>query len=213
MGTWCGDSKKEVPKLYKVLEACNFPEEQLTVIAVNRSADMYKQSPKHEEKGLNIHRVPTIIFYKDGKEINRIVEHPVKSFEKDIQNIVTVNTYKSNYQIVTKVNDILETKGLKGLKKQQKQLIKSFKDKVSSMYALNTYSRILNTTNKSKEAIQVLKLNTILFPNQPRAYMSLASMLHKHDHKKKAIKTLKKAIKRFPYNENLTKRLAALKSI
>ncbi|MCB0382784.1 MAG: thioredoxin family protein, partial [Psychroserpens sp.] len=25
MGTWCGDSKMEVPRFYKILEACNFP--------------------------------------------------------------------------------------------------------------------------------------------------------------------------------------------
>ena len=109
LGTWCGDSKTEVPKLYKVLEACNFPMEQLKVVAVSRQASMYKQSPQHEEAGLNIHRVPTAIFYKNGKEINRIVEHPVKSFEEDIKNIITVNDYKSNYQIVTAINSILKT--------------------------------------------------------------------------------------------------------
>ena len=79
MGTWCGDSKAEVPILYKVLEACNFPMKQLTVVAVSRQSNMYKQSPQHEEAGLNIHRVPTVIFYKNGKEVNRIVEHPIVS--------------------------------------------------------------------------------------------------------------------------------------
>ncbi|MCF7568414.1 thioredoxin family protein [Sabulilitoribacter arenilitoris] len=68
LGTWCGDSKKEILRFYKVLEATKFPENQLQVIAVNRTKETYKQSSNHEEKGLNIHRVPTFIFYKNGKE-------------------------------------------------------------------------------------------------------------------------------------------------
>ena len=61
MGTWCGDSKREVPRFYKILEACNFPEDQLTVIALSAKPYMYKQSPNHYEAGLNIHRVPTFL--------------------------------------------------------------------------------------------------------------------------------------------------------
>ena len=68
MGTWCGDSREEVPKLYKVLDAANFPMEELTLIAVSSHSNMYKQSPEHEEAGLNIHRVPTVIFYKKVKK-------------------------------------------------------------------------------------------------------------------------------------------------
>ena len=36
MGTWCGDSKREVPRFYKILEACNFPMDQLTAVALSR---------------------------------------------------------------------------------------------------------------------------------------------------------------------------------
>lgn len=47
MGTWCEDSKQEVPRFYKVLEACDFPIDQLTVVAVDRKSSMYKKSPNH----------------------------------------------------------------------------------------------------------------------------------------------------------------------
>ncbi len=212
MGTWCGDSKKEVPKFYKVLEACDFPMEQLKVVAVSREPGMYKQSPGHEEKGLNIHRVPTVIFYKDGKEINRIVEHPVRSFEEDIQNIITVNDYKSNYQIVAVVDQILKKKGLKGLKKKSKKLLKKFNGHVSSMFELNTYGRVLYSTNRQTEAVEVFMLNTKLFPNEPRTYMSLANTLGVRGEKQKAINVLKKAIKLNPENEDLKKNLEVIKS-
>lgn len=212
MGTWCGDSKKEVPRLYKVLEACNFPMDQLTVIAVSRQSNMYKQSPQHEEAGLNIHRVPTAIFYKNGKEINRIVEHPVKTFEEDIQNIITINDYKSNYQIVAAVDKILKKKGAKGLKRKHKKLLKKFKDNVTSMFELNTYGRILYSTNRIDEAIAVFKLNTKLFPDEPRAYMSLANTLGVSGQKEEAIKVLEKAIDLHPENEDLKKNLKVIES-
>ncbi|WP_299104924.1 thioredoxin family protein [uncultured Winogradskyella sp.] len=212
MGTWCGDSKQEVPKLYKVLEACHFPMDQLTVIAVSRKLDMYKQSPQHEEAGLNIHRVPTIIFYKYGKEVNRIVEHPIETFEEDIQNIITTNDYKSNYQIVTAVDNILKKKGVKGLKRKQKKLLKTFKDEVPNMYGLNTYGYILYGTDRIEDAIAVYKLNTMLFPEQVRTFINLANTLGTSGKTEDAIKVLEDAIKLHPDNEDLKENLALIKS-
>lgn len=97
MGTWCGDSKREVPKFYKILEAADYPMKQLTSVALSREKETYKESPQHEEAGLNIVRVPTFIFFKNGKEVNRIIEHPIENLEKDILKIMTTNDYKSNY--------------------------------------------------------------------------------------------------------------------
>ncbi len=212
MGTWCGDSKLEVPRFYKVIETCNFPKNQLTVIAVSRKRYMYKKSPNHEESGLNIHRVPTFIFYKNGKEVNRIVEHPVETFEKDILNILTSNDYESNYQIVSKVNSILKYEGLKGLVKKQKKLVKTFRWKVSSMFELNTYGNVLYTENRKEEAIEVFKLNNILFFDKPRTYMSLANTLGINGKKEEAIGVLEKALKRFPDNRDLAENLDVIKS-
>ncbi|WP_407557390.1 thioredoxin family protein [Winogradskyella sp. 4-2091] len=212
MGTWCGDSKQEVPKLYRVLEACNFPMEQLTVIAVSRKPDMYKQSPQHEEAGLNIHRVPTIIFYKNNIEVNRIVEHPIDSFEEDIKNIITENNYISNYQIVASVDAILEQKGQKGLNRKQKKLLKTYKGKVSSMYELNTYGRILYSTNRIEDAITVFTLNTKLFPEEPRTHMTLANSLSINGNKERAIDVLNNAIKLLPNNADLKENLKVIKS-
>lgn len=212
LGTWCGDSKQEVPKFYKVLEACNFPLDQLSVIAVSRKPNMYKQSPQHEEAGLNIHRVPTFIFYINGKEINRIVEHPIETFEQDIQNIIIKNKYKSNYQIVTAIDNILKKKGLKGLKRKQKNLLKKYNNKVSSMFELNTYGRILYGTNCIEEAIEVFKINTKLFPNEPRTYMSLANTLGISGNKSEAINVLEKALKLFPASSDLKENLEVIKS-
>lgn len=211
MGTWCGDSKREVPRFYKVLENANYPMEKLTIVALSKEASMYKQSPNHEERGLNIHRVPTFIFYKNGKEVNRIVEKPIETLEKDIKNIIN-NNYTSNYIIVTTIDNIIKNKGVRGLRRKKKKLLKTYKDKVSSMYELNTYGRVLYSIKKTEEAIAVFKLNTELFPDKPRTYMSLANTLGANGYKERAIKVLDNAIKMHPENTDLLKNLEVIKS-
>ncbi|PCJ98681.1 MAG: thiol reductase thioredoxin [Flavobacteriaceae bacterium] len=104
MGTWCGDSKREVPKFIKILEAANFPMDKLKMVAVDRRKEQYKKSPTGEEWGLQIKKVPTFIFLKDGKEVNRIVESPIKSLEKDIHAITSNEPYIPNYAELMKSN-------------------------------------------------------------------------------------------------------------
>ena len=97
MGTWCGDSKREVPRFIKILESVDYPMENLKIVAVDKRRDFYKKSPQGEEWGLNIRRVPTFIFYKNGREINRIIETPVTTLEVDIVSIVLQQEYTPNY--------------------------------------------------------------------------------------------------------------------
>ena len=54
LGTWCGDSKRETPRIIKILREANFPAENLEIIALDRRKGYYKKSPGGEEKGLNI---------------------------------------------------------------------------------------------------------------------------------------------------------------
>ena len=93
MGTWCGDSKRETPRFYKILEETGFDENYFELITVNRS----KKTPDNLQEGLHITRVPTFIFYKEGKEVGRYVEFPRETLEKDILKIVTGEPYKHSY--------------------------------------------------------------------------------------------------------------------
>ena len=92
LGTWCSDSRREVPRFYNVLRFLNI--ENFELIGLNRK----KKSPTHLEKGMNINYVPTFIIYLDGKEINRIIETPVESLEKDLIAIIQAKNYTPNYQ-------------------------------------------------------------------------------------------------------------------
>ena len=97
MGTWCGDSRREVPRVLKMLDCCDFPTNDLRLIMVGNSDSLYKKSPQHEETGKNIVRVPTIIVEQKGVEIGRIIEFPVKSLEKDLLTILRKEKYQPNY--------------------------------------------------------------------------------------------------------------------
>lgn len=80
MATWCGDSQREVPRFYKILDKVNYDESKLIVMCVDRN----KEAPKARISKLNIERVPTIIIYLRGKEIGRIIETPEKNLEEDL---------------------------------------------------------------------------------------------------------------------------------
>jgi len=176
LGTWCGDSKREVPRFYKILEDAEFPMERLTVVAVDRKKIAYKQSPGGEHEGKNIHRVPTFIFYKNGVEINRITEHPVNTLEEDIRQILHLN-YTPNYMGVTILNGALEEMGLDKFRKKKKKLLSKIKEVITNMYELNTYSHKLYYSDKKEEAIAVGRLNLELYPEEAYVYKSLANRL------------------------------------
>ena len=84
----CSDSREQLPRLFKILNELNYKVNSITLIGVNRE----KQGLSSEAEGLEIELVPTIIFYKDGNEIGRIVETPVESMEKDL--LVLINRYR-----------------------------------------------------------------------------------------------------------------------
>ena len=102
LGTWCGDSKREVPRILKILTEGGFPTEQLEIVALDRRKEHYKKSPTGEEKGWDIIKVPTLLFLKDGKEVNRIVESPVESLEEDMAQILLGKPYIPNYTNLSK---------------------------------------------------------------------------------------------------------------
>lgn len=93
MGTWCGDSKRETPKFYKILDQVGFDQNKVALATVNRS----KKTPDNLQEGLDIIKVPTFIFYKKGEEIGRFVEYPRETLEKDILKIVSGQDYKHSY--------------------------------------------------------------------------------------------------------------------
>ena len=87
MGTWCSDSRREVPRFFKVIDKIQFPKERLRIIGVDRE----KTNSETDIQSLNIELVPTFIFYKNENEIGRIIETPSVSIESDMLKIFEDN--------------------------------------------------------------------------------------------------------------------------
>jgi hypothetical protein len=83
-GSWCGDSKMQVGRFYKILSDAGYNMNHVKAIAVDRALKV----PGTDISNLDIKRVPTFIVSVHGKEIGRIVESPKKTLEKDLQNIL-----------------------------------------------------------------------------------------------------------------------------
>ncbi|AUP79893.1 thioredoxin family protein [Flavivirga eckloniae] len=212
LGTWCGDSKREVPNFYKVLDAANFPENQLKVIAVNKTRNAYKQSPNGEEKGLNIHRVPTFIFYKDGKEVNRIVEFPKETLERDIFKIVSNKKYTPNYRVVSQMDDLLNSKTIDNLKLDESVLVSKFAELVKGSRELNTYGYVLLSAGEIEKVLYVFDLNTKIFPYKSNTYDSLGEAYFASKNYTEALKNFYKVLSLNPDDGDAVKMVSTIKN-
>jgi len=96
LGTWCSDSHEQVPRFWKVLDAIGFPMEKVKMFGVERGTP--KPDPalaqelidwsKNLRAWYGTDRVETIIVYRNGAELGRIVEAPAKSIEADLLEIL-----------------------------------------------------------------------------------------------------------------------------
>jgi len=210
MGTWCGDSKREIPRLYKILEATQFPLDRLTIIAVARNAENYKQSPGGEHEGMNIHRVPTIILYKDGKEVNRIVESPVVSLEEDMLAILNKN-YTPNHHIVTLTDELLEDLGTEKFMKKSHKNVKELQPYAQKTSQLNTYASVLFYAGHIEKAMAVLQFNTQLYPTESSTFLNLGNKLARLERDEEALESYKKALILEPDNQKIQEAIDLMK--
>jgi len=80
LGTWCDDSRREVPRMLTILQAMGLKPESFSLIGVARA----KRSPGGEAAEHNVSLVPTFIIYRSGVEIGRIIEKPSVTLEHDL---------------------------------------------------------------------------------------------------------------------------------
>ena len=96
LGTWCSDSHEQVPRFWKVLDKVGFSSENMKTFAVERAKatsdaalgqDLIDWS-KSVRGYYAIKAVESIIVYRGGAELGRIVEAPAKSIEADLLEIL-----------------------------------------------------------------------------------------------------------------------------
>lgn len=86
LGTWCGDSRREVPRLWKSLDLAGLAVPfEIHYIGVDRD----KKEPGGRTAGDDIRYVPTFIVHRNGQEVGRIVEQSPAGIEKDLLALLT----------------------------------------------------------------------------------------------------------------------------
>jgi hypothetical protein len=86
LGTWCDDSKYNVPVFFKsVAQNKNINYELWAV-------DRQKKIENNMHEKYNLKKVPTFVFEINNREVGRIVENPQNSIEEDIIEILSKNS-------------------------------------------------------------------------------------------------------------------------
>lgn len=210
MATWCGDSRREVPRFYKVLDALGVGEEQIRLVNVYRDAPHYKQSPTHEEQGKLLHRVPSFIVYRDGDEIGRIVEFPVTSLEMDLVQILLGVPSDPQYKIVSVLDKRLSQVDSLQDRKALFEIAKAVYKNAANDRALNTYGYVLMSANEIDKAIAVFTINTMLFAKEPNVYDSLAEAYERKEDYERALAYYKVVVSLDPENEHALEKIEEL---
>ncbi len=85
LGLWCSDSRNHVPVFIKILDEMGTP---VTV----RYIDVYRKPSKvirYFVDSVQVERVPTFIFYRNDKEVGRIIENPKVGIPEDMLEILS----------------------------------------------------------------------------------------------------------------------------
>ncbi len=194
LGSWCGDSKRETPRMMKLLEEASFDTSHIKLIFVDNATATYKQSPQHEEKGKNIHHVPTFIVYDGNKELGRIIESPVVSLEKDLQSILTHTPYTPNYKAVAYWLDKIKDRNKAMNKERLEGIAAEIKPLTTSYGEFSGYGHILLAQKDLKEAMNIFLLNSYLFPDKAPVFDHLGEVYIATGNKEEAKKNYQKAL-------------------
>lgn len=210
LGSWCGDSKREVPRMLKVLHEMSFDTTHVQLIFVDNSTATYKQSPQHEEKNKNIFRVPTFIIYQGRKETGRIIETPVQSLEKDLLTILQHKPYTPKYHAVSYWQHHAVKQKQTMTDEQLQMLAAAIKPLCSSMSTFNSYGYVLLARQHIEEALNVFRLNTFLYPDKSGVFDSLGEACMIAGNKQQAKLMYQKALQLEPGNEHIIEVLKKL---
>lgn len=86
LGTWCGDSRREVPRFWRALDQVGgLVPFDVEYVAVDRE----KEEPAGRVGPADVRYVPTFIVRRDGEEVGRVVESSPNGIESDLLALLT----------------------------------------------------------------------------------------------------------------------------
>lgn len=83
-GSWCSDTQRELPRFFKIANEIGIPHNSIEMIMVDEN----KKSTAFNISVLQVTNIPTFIFFKDGKELGRIIEKPHVTLEDDLAKLL-----------------------------------------------------------------------------------------------------------------------------
>ncbi|MEM9928512.1 MAG: hypothetical protein AAF840_01710 [Bacteroidota bacterium] len=211
LGTWCGDSKTWVPRFIDYWRACGLPAEQLSFVALYDGEEKYKQGPKGEAAGRQIHRVPTFIFSREGEEFARIVEHPVTDLETDLAQIALGHPVRPAYAAANYMWDLLERESIDSIYQHGNQHLRKMYKLASRSSELNTLGYVLLRAGEKDKALTSFHFNTFLYRYDPNVHDSYGEALALVGRTEAAIKSYEKVLQFKPEDENALAQLEVLR--
>jgi len=155
LGSWCGDTKRELPRFLKILEYLSFPEGNIRLIGLDRA----KQAPVYLENIWNIEYVPTFIILKNGIEIGRIIEQPLITLEEDLKQIVGLKYVEKTGQKVLRTIRKADTAPYFGQCEPgigQEGIAKCSKENVYSFFKTNLSGTSSDGSLKGKASVKFI---------------------------------------------------------
>ncbi len=211
LGTWCGDSKRWVPRFVKLWDDLGLQRAQLKLTTLYNGTERYKQGPNGEEIGKNIHRVPTFIFKREGMEFARIVEFPGTDLETDIAQIALGYAPSPSYPAASYVQNLVKEQSMDEIGTNWKTHVRAVYHLVGKPSELNTLGYVFLRSGRIEEAVLTFRLNQAIYPFDPNIHDSLAEGLEASGDLEAAIESYEKALSLNPKNTHAEEKLAALR--
>ena len=211
LGTWCGDSRRWVPRFINYWKAIGLNPDQLNLIALYNGEERYKQGPNGEEKGKRIHRVPTFIFSREGEEFGRMVEYPVTNLQTDLAQIALGFPSRPAYPAANALWKLVDTQPIDSIYAHGRTNLQWIRRLSGRSSELNTLGYVLLQAGETDKAEAVLYFNTFIHrydPNTHDSYGEVLAIAGKHE---AALKSYEKALSIDPELESAIAQVAALK--
>lgn len=173
-GTWCGDSRREVPRIVKLLDEMAFARDGVELVAVDAGEGKHKRSPGGEEQGLEIYRVPTLVVRRGEAEIARLVEFPVLSLERDLLAILSGAAYEPNYRSYPVIRRWRDAGLLGDENVSARGLANEIRSLVATEGELNAAAQVFLDRGDIRESVKLLQVNCALYGESARGFARLA---------------------------------------
>ena len=210
-GTWCGDSRRQIPRLMKVLDAAGFDEKRLAMVGLSDRSMEFKQAPGRPERKRLVHRTPTVVLLRDGVEIGRIVETPATTLEADLLAMIEGRGPEPKYGAEAFVHRLFSAlsgnEALKALSAAEAEITK-----LSTPGSLGHYAEYdLLKNGRAADAKALLDLHLKIDPKSVSGHLLMSEALETLGRKDEALVAVERALALEPANASALKVAARLR--